>query len=51
MERCTGFAPSVDENCTTLILGSMPSVKSLEENQYYAHAAEPLLEAYGDIFQ
>ena len=37
MERCVGFAPSVDENCTTLILGSMPSVKSLEQNQYYAH--------------
>lgn len=37
MERCTGFAPSIDENCMTLILGSMPSVKSLEQNQYYAH--------------
>ena len=37
MERCVGFAPSVDKNCTTLILGSMPSVKSLEQNQYYAH--------------
>lgn len=37
MERCVGFTPSVDENCTTLILGSMPSVKSLEQNQYYAH--------------
>jgi TDG/mug DNA glycosylase family protein len=31
------FAPIIDENCKTLILGSMPGVKSLQENQYYAH--------------
>lgn len=37
MNRLIGFAPSIDENCTTLILGSMPSVKSLKEQQYYAH--------------
>lgn len=37
MNRCSGFSPSVDENCTTIILGSMPSVKSLSEQQYYAH--------------
>ncbi len=37
MIRHSGFAPSVDENCTTIILGSMPSVKSLQESQYYAH--------------
>lgn len=37
MDRLVGFAPSIDEDCTTLILGSMPSVKSLEEQQYYAH--------------
>lgn len=34
---CTGFAPSIDENCTHIILGSMPSVTSLGANQYYAH--------------
>ena len=34
MERLIGFAPSIDENCTTIILGSMPSVKSLEQQQY-----------------
>lgn len=37
MKRLTGFAPLIDENCTTIILGSMPSVKSLEHQQYYAH--------------
>ena len=34
---CTGFMPSIDENCTHIILGSMPSVASLGANQYYAH--------------
>ena len=32
-----GFAPSIDTNCTTLILGSMPSAASLAAGQYYAH--------------
>ena len=34
---CVGFPPSIDENCTILILGSMPGVTSLEKQQYYAH--------------
>ena len=31
------FPPVVDENCTILILGSVPSVKSVEQNFYYGH--------------
>ncbi|MDX1808388.1 MAG: DNA-deoxyinosine glycosylase [Sulfurospirillaceae bacterium] len=31
------FEPIVDTNSYVLILGSIPSVKSLEEMQYYAH--------------
>ena len=31
------FPPVIDENCTTLILGSVPSVKSVENNFYYMH--------------
>ena len=31
------FAAQIDEKTQVLILGSMPGVKSLQENQYYAH--------------
>ena len=37
MNNCKSFKPSVDNNSKILILGSMPGVKSLEEQQYYAH--------------
>ena len=31
------FAPIIDEHCRVLILGSVPSVKSVENNFYYMH--------------
>ena len=37
MSIVTGFPPIADNNAIILILGSMPSIKSLEEQQYYAH--------------
>ncbi len=36
-QKCKSFLPNIDENSEILILGSMPGVKSLEEQQYYAH--------------
>lgn len=37
MNNCKSFKPLIDYNSKILILGSMPGVKSLEEQQYYAH--------------
>lgn len=33
----TAFAPLVHHNCRSLILGSMPGIVSLQQQQYYAH--------------
>lgn len=37
MQRINSFSPIVDEHSEILILGSVPGVKSLEMQQYYAH--------------
>lgn len=37
MNRINSFPPIVDEQSQILILGSVPGVKSLEMQQYYAH--------------
>lgn len=34
---CQSFLPNIDKKSEILILGSMPGVKSLDEQQYYAH--------------
>lgn len=35
--NCKSFLPNINEKSKILILGSMPGVKSLGEQQYYAH--------------
>jgi len=37
MNRINSFQPIVDEHSQILILGSVPGVKSLQMQQYYAH--------------
>ena len=37
MNRINSFPPIADEHSEILILGSVPGVKSLEMQQYYAH--------------
>lgn len=55
MTKIRGFAPVADENCRVLILGSMPSVASLEKGEYYGHprnAFWPLVSAlFGEPYR
>jgi len=49
MNNCKSFAPSIDNNSRILILGSMPGVRSLEEQQYYAHPQNRFWKVMGNI--
>ena len=49
MTNCKSFKPSVDNNSKILILGSMPGVKSLSEQQYYAHPQNRFWKVIGHI--
>ena len=49
MNNCKSFAPSIDNNSKILILGSMPGVKSLEEQQYYAYPQNRFWKVMGSI--
>ncbi len=48
--RLTAFPPLAEKNAKTLILGSMPGVRSLEENRYYAHPRNAFWQIISDCF-
>ncbi len=44
------FPPAVTPNCRTLILGTVPGVESLRQQQYYAHKHNAFWKIMGEIF-
>jgi len=49
MSRVKAFDPIVGENPLILILGTMPSVKSLENEEYYGHGRNQFWRIMGDL--
>ncbi len=49
-ERVFSFEPVAGAGCRTLILGTMPSVKSLEAGFYYAHPRNAFWPIMADVF-
>lgn len=50
MVRSTGFPPIVDAGATVLVLGSLPSQKSIEALEYYAHPQNAFWRIMGRLF-
>lgn len=45
-----GFKPIIDKNCKVLILGTMPSQKSLQKTEYYGNPQNKLWEIIYALF-
>lgn len=51
MPTITGFAPISQPTAQLLILGSMPSDESLQQQQYYAHPRNQFWQLLSDVLQ
>ena len=51
MDRISSFPPIVSPTSKILILGSIPGVKSLEQQQYYAHPQNKFWTILSELFQ
>lgn len=49
MNKCLSFAPQINKKSKILILGSMPGIKSLEMQQYYAHPQNRFWKVLGEL--
>lgn len=50
-DQCKGFPPIDSEYSRVLILGSMPSIRSIAQHQYYGHPANQFWPLIYAIFQ
>lgn len=48
--RISSFSPIIDNNSKILILGSIPGIKSLEKQQYYAHPQNKFWKIIFELF-
>ncbi len=50
MSRISGFAPVIGSRPRVLVLGSMPSERSLAQQEYYGHPQNAFWRIMGDLF-
>lgn len=50
MKRISGFDPVIGKQPRVLVLGSMPSEKSLAQQEYYGHPQNAFWRIMGDLF-